>query len=89
MFLWRLRELVAVRNQALYGGLGVQVAGLYDRVDLVPDGEVYGASAFFGGATPIGALTLGIAGAENSWAVWLTIGRPIGHGSILDEGVFR
>jgi len=89
MFLWRLRELVAVRNQALYGGLGVQVAGLYYRVDLVPDGEGYGASAFFGGATPIGALTLGIAGAENSWAVWLTIGRPIGHGSILDEGVFR
>jgi NTE family protein len=89
LFLWPLRELLAVRNQTLYGGLGLQAAGLYDRVDLVPDGEVYGASAFLGGPTPVGALTLGIAGAEESWAVWLTLGRPIGHGSILDEGLFR
>ncbi len=89
MFLWRLKELVAVRNQAIYGGFGLQVAGLYDRVDQVPDGEVYGASAFFGGATPLGALTLGLAGSPESWAVWLTLGRPIGHGSILDEGIFR
>jgi outer membrane protein assembly factor BamA len=89
MFLWRLKELVAVKNQTIFGGFGLQAAGLYDRVDRVPDGEVYGASAFIGGATPLGALTLGVAGAEESWAFWLTLGRPIGRGSILDEGVFR
>jgi NTE family protein len=89
LFLWRLKELLAVRNQTLFGGIGLQAAGLYDRVDLVPDGEVYGASAFLGGPTPVGALTLGVAGSPDSWAVWLTLGRPIGHGSILDEGLFR
>ena len=40
-FLWRLVDLVEVKNQAIYGGFGLQAAGLYDRVDLVPDGEVY------------------------------------------------
>ena len=80
-FLWRLKELVAVKNQAIYGGFGLQAAGLYDRVDFVEDGEVYGVSAYVGGPTPIGTFTLGVAAAEDSWGVWLSLGRPIGNGS--------
>jgi NTE family protein len=88
-FLWRLKELVPVKNQAIYGGFGLQAAGLYDRVDLVDDGEIYGVSAYVGGPTPIGTFTLGIGAAEESWGVWLSLGRPIGTGSVLDDGLFR
>jgi hypothetical protein len=88
-FLWRLKDLVPVKNQALYGGLGLQAAGLYDRVDFVEDGEVYGVSGYVGGRTPIGTLTLGLGAATDSWGVWLSLGRPIGKGSILDDGLFR
>jgi NTE family protein len=88
-FLWRLTELVAVKNQAIYGGFGMQAAGLYDRVDRVEDGEVYAASAYLGGPTPLGTFTIGIGGASDSWGVWLALGRPVGKGSILDDGLFR
>ena len=89
MLMWRLKELVEVKNQAIYAGVGLQAAGLYDRLDDVGDGEVYGIAGYLGGATPIGALTLGVSGATDSWGVWLSLGRPIGHGSILEEGLFR
>ena len=88
-FLWRLVDLVPVKNQAIYGGFGLQAAGLYDRVDRVEDGEVYAASAYLGGSTPIGTFTIGIGASEDSWAFWLSLGRPVGSGSILDQGIFR
>ena len=88
-FLWRIKELVAVKNQAIYGGLGVQAAGFYDRVDPVDDGEILGISGYLGGPTPIGTLVLGVGVASDSWGVWLSLGRPIGKGSILDNGLFR
>ena len=86
---WRLLELSALKNQAIYGGFGVQALGAYDRVDRVEDDEIYGVSAYIGGPTPIGNFTLGIAGASDSWGVWLLLGRPVGKGSILDDGLFR
>ena len=88
-FLWRLKELVPVKNQAIYGGLGLQAASVYDRVDPVDDGEIYGISGYIGGPTPIGTLALGVGLATDSWGVWLSLGRPIGKGSILDNGLFR
>jgi NTE family protein len=89
VFLWRLVELVPVKNQTIYGGLGLQALGLYDRVDRVADDEIYAASAYIGGPTPIGTFTLGVGGAPDSWGVWLSLGRPVGKGSILDDGLFR
>jgi NTE family protein len=87
--LWRIMDIVEVKNQAIYAGFGLQAAGLYDRVDLVPDGGVYSASAYLGGPTPLGTITLGGGFSPESWGVWLSLGRPIGSGSILDEGLFR
>ena len=58
-FLWRIKELVSIKKQAIYAGVGVQAAGLYDRVDPVDDGEIYGLSGYIGGPTPIGTLVLG------------------------------
>jgi NTE family protein len=86
---WPVLEIVEIKNESLYAGFGLQVAGLYERVDLVEDGEVYGASAYLAGPTPIGTFTVGAGVASDTWGVWLALGRPIGKGSILDKGLFR
>ena len=88
-FLWSIRDLVPIKDQVIYAGLALQTAGLYDRVDRVEDGVVYAASAYVGGPTPIGTFTVGLGGASDSWGFWLSLGRPIGRGSILDDGLFR
>lgn len=86
---WLLKDLAPIKNQAIYGGIGLQAGAVYDRVDLVADDEVYGATAYLAGPTPIGTFTLGVAASPDSWSVWLSLGRPIGKGSILDDGMFR
>ena len=88
-YLRKTLEISALKQQSIYAGLGLQVAGLYDRIDLVDDGEVYGASAYLAGPTPIGMFTVGVGGSSDAWSVWLSLGRPIGTGSILDDGLFR
>lgn len=88
-FLWRVKDLVPIKDQVIYAGLALQVAGLYDRVDRVADGEVYAASMYVGGPTPIGTFTVGVGGAPDSWGFWLSLGRPVGSGSILEDGLFR
>ncbi len=88
-FLWRLKDLVPVKNQAIYAGFGLQAAGLYDRVDFVADDEIYGASAYLTGPTMFGTFTLGAGVAPDDWSLWLSLSRPIGKGSILDDGLFR
>ena len=88
-FLWKLKDLVPVKNQAIYGGFGLQAAGLYERVDLVADDEVYGASAYLAGPTIFGTFAFGTGYAEDNWSIWLQLSRPVGKGSILDDGLFR
>jgi hypothetical protein len=50
---------------------------------------VYGGAVYVGGDTLVGPLTLGAGWATSSWNVWVSIGRPIGTGSILDKSLFR
>ncbi len=88
-FLWRLVDLVPLRNKALYAGLALQAGHVYHRVDPVPDGQLYGASLYIGGPTPVGPLTFGVGAATTSWSVWLELGQPIGSGSILDKSLFQ
>jgi NTE family protein len=88
-FLWRLGDILAIKNQAIFGGFGLQTGRLYQRLDPVPDGQIYGASVYIGGRTPVGTLTLGTGFATDTWSVWLRLGRPIGKGSIMDDSLFR
>ena len=90
-YIWRLKNLVPIKNQAIYGGFGLQAAGIDGRLDELANDEdqIFGISAYLAGPTPIGTFTLGLAGAEDEWSVWLSIGRPIGKGSILDDAQFR
>jgi NTE family protein len=89
-YLWKLTDIMSLRGQALYGGVRLQVGQTYDRIDLVDDGEVYGASVYITGRTQAGPLTVGLGTtSSDAWSLWLSIGRPIGHGTILERGVFR
>ena len=87
--LWRVADILPIANQALYGGLGVEAGHVRDRVDPVADGDLYGISGYIGGRTPVGTLTIGVGKATGAWAGWVTLGTPVGSGSILDQPIFR
>jgi hypothetical protein len=89
-YLWKIRDILTIRGQALYAGLRLEAGLTNDRIDFVDDEMTYGASFYLTGRTMAGPLTLG-AGATttDSWSVWLAVGRPVGHGTILERGIFR
>jgi hypothetical protein len=89
-YLWRVKEGVSIRNLALYAGIRLQAGAVYDRFDTGESEDIYGGSLFLTGRTLVGPLTVGVGmTSTNSWSMWLSIGRPAGHGTILDRGVFR
>jgi NTE family protein len=88
-FLYPLANLVPLKSETLYGGMGLEMGEVRERVDPVPSGYLYGISAYFGGRTPLGTVTFGLGAASHSWALWLTLGRPVGQGTILNEPLFR
>jgi NTE family protein len=88
--LWHVADILPIASQALYGGFGVEGGSVSDRVDnTVPGGPVYGVSLYVGGRTPVGTLTIGAAKATGAWAGWVTLGTPVGSGSILERPLFR
>ena len=87
--LWRVADILPLANQALYGGIGLEGGHVYDRIDRVANGELYGISGYLGGRTPLGTLTVGVGKATGAWAGWVTLGTPVGSGSILDNPMFR
>jgi len=88
-YLLHVADILPIASQALYGGIGIEGGEVYGRIDGGPDTTLYGVSAYFGGRTPIGTLTLGVGHATGSWAGWLTLGTPVGGGSILNQPLFR
>jgi NTE family protein len=89
-YLWKVKDVLPVRNLALYAGIRLTGGEIDDRVDDGDDGEIYGASVFLTGRTLVGPLTIGLgATSTESWSLWLSVGRPVGHGTILEKGVFR
>ena len=51
---------------------------------------MFGGSVYVTGRTMVVPLTIGVgATSTDSYSVWLAIGRPIGHGTILERGIFR
>jgi NTE family protein len=90
-FLRQLKVLSPIKNQAIYGGLGLQAVGLYDRLDIPGDDDevMYGGYVFIAGPTALGTFTLGAGFADGEANVWLSIGKPISSGTILDDGLFR
>ena len=88
-FLWHVADILPILSQKLYGGVTLEGGRVYERLDPVPDGSLYGVSAYFGGRTPIGTLTLGVGWATGERAAWLTLGTPVGTGTMLNQPMFR
>lgn len=89
-YLWKMTDIMSLRGQALYAGVRLQVGQTYDRLDMVDEGEVYGGSIFITGRTQAGPFTIGVGTTStDAYSVWLAVGRPIGHGTILERGIFR
>ncbi|HSC27471.1 MAG TPA: BamA/TamA family outer membrane protein, partial [Vicinamibacterales bacterium] len=90
-FLRRLKVLSPIKNQAIYAGLGLQAVGINDRLDIAGDDDevIYGGYLFLAGPTALGTFTLGLGLIEGDGNIWLSIGKPITSGTILDDGLFR
>jgi hypothetical protein len=89
-YLWQIKDLFALRGQALYAGLRLQDLEAYETIDGTDTGQIGSLSVFVTGRTPVGPLTLGFATTtDNSRTVWVSFGRPIAEGTILSRGIFR
>jgi NTE family protein len=89
-YLWNVKEVLPIKNQALYAGVRVVGGAVYDRFDQKESEGIYGGSFFLTGRTMVGPLTVGIgATSTDSWSAWISVGRPVGHGTILERGIFR
>ena len=89
-YLWKVKEVLPIRNLALYAGARIVGGAIYDRIDTGRTGDIYGGSIFLTGRTQVGPLTVGLgATSTDSWSLWLSVGRPLGHGTILERGIFR
>jgi len=89
-YLWKLADIFTLRGQTLYGGLHLQTGQVYQRLDGVQSGQIGSAAFEISGRTPVGPVTLGYAlTTTNSSSVWLSLGRPVGTGTILERGIFR
>ncbi|HEY5807153.1 MAG TPA: patatin-like phospholipase family protein [Povalibacter sp.] len=89
-YLWKVKDVMPVRNLALYAGVGLAGGAVYDRINDEGSDSIYSGSVFLTGRTLVGPLTVGIAATSlDSWSMWLSVGRPVGHGTILERGIFR
>ena len=89
-YLWKFKELMSIRGQALYAGIRVEAGAIYDPIDGSHNQDIYGASVYLTGRTLVGPLTVGLGTTStNAWSLWIAVGRPIGRGTILEKGIFR
>jgi hypothetical protein len=66
----------------------ITLRAVSERASIVPDGPLT-APHFLGGRTPLGTITVGVGWASGSRAGWITLGTPVGSGSILNHPMFR
>ena len=59
-YLWKVKDVLPIRNLALYAGVQLVGGAIYDRIDDGADGDIYGGSVFLTGRTMVGPLTVGI-----------------------------
>jgi len=95
-YLWKVRDIMTIRGQALYAGVRLEAGQVFDRLESLPlqgfddDEMIYGGSLYVTGRTQAGPLTIGLgATTTDSWSLWIAVGRPIGNGTILERGIFR
>jgi hypothetical protein len=95
-YLWKIKDIMSIRGQALYAGVRLTAGQTFGRLEeyvdpgFDEDDMIYGGSLYIAGRTQAGPLTVGLAATSaDSWALWVAVGRPIGNGTILERGIFR
>ncbi|MBK6452626.1 MAG: patatin-like phospholipase family protein [Proteobacteria bacterium] len=95
-YLWKFKDLMSIRGQALYAGVRLEAGQVFGRLEqpvspaFDDDEMIYGGSLYLTGRTQAGPLTLGLGmTSTDSWSLWIAVGRPIGNGTILERGIFR
>jgi NTE family protein len=89
-YLWKLKDFMSIRGQALYAGMRLETGEIDDWLNSKGLQPLYGGSIYIAGRTMVGPLTIGVGGtSRNTWTVWVAVGRPIGEGTILEKGIFR
>ena len=53
-YLWKLKDVLSIRNLALYGGVRLEAGAVYDRFDTGESEDIYGGSLFLIGRTLVG-----------------------------------
>jgi len=89
-YLWRLKELLSLRGQALYAGLRLQTSHAYDQLDGQNQGQIESVSIYLTARTLVGPFTVGFATTSTSvHSLWFSVGRPAWTAAMLDRGLFR
>jgi outer membrane translocation and assembly module TamA len=89
-YLWKLKDTLSIRGQALYAGMRLETGEVDEWLNSKGLQPIYGGSLYIAGRTIVGPLTIGVGGtSQNTWTVWLAVGRPVGRGTILERGIFR
>ena len=95
-YLWKIKDIMSIRGQALYAGVRLEAGQVFGRLEsgILPgfgdDEVIYGGSLYLAGRTQAGPLTVGLGvTSTDSWSLWIAVGRPIGNGTILERGIFR
>jgi NTE family protein len=89
-YLWQIKDIFALRGQALYAGVRLQDLESFETIDDNNHGQIGSVSVFITGRTPVGPLTVGVAATTaDAYTLWVSFGRPIAEGSILSQGIFR
>ncbi len=86
-YLWRIADISYIFGQSIFAGLTFTAADMSGRIDGVNASPIYSGAFVLAGRTPLGPLSLSLAGTTTSdWQLVLGLGRPIEEGTINDFG---
>ncbi len=84
-YLKRIAEISDLFGQALYAGLTLTAGAMDDQVNYPGTGAMYSVAALLGARTPLGPVTLTLAGtSQGNWQLMFDLGRPIQEHTIMD-----
>jgi NTE family protein len=84
-YLKRIAEISDLFGQALYVGATLTAGAMDDQFDYPGAGTLYSGALLLGGRTPLGPVTLSLAGtSQGDWQLSFDLGRPIQERTITD-----